>query len=249
MQKTKRSLVTFLLVVPFLFFQGCAQDKQFVKKDALLHSPLKCVRYETPGILRSTMAETFFLSTAAIALPGGSALLLVSDEYAKTRGEAMQSRLPDFGRLVLAKFSERMSVEAGDWPVPAVENNPVKEEYSDSCTLIEFKVKRLAYGYLDFMRGAGNGFLSKTVAIMKEPNGDLLWQKSFTYSSRDYERGKTLDEFEADGGKLLKDEMEFAAEKTVAAFYGDLKGEQQTDRPKTDLSASGGAAIERLGMP
>lgn len=220
-------IIALLMVITWtassLFLQGCAQDKAFVKKDAAAISPIKCIRYETPPILRSTMAETFFL-TAAVALPGGSALLVLSDEYAKARGEEMQMKIPDFGYLVMSKFIDKMSQEKTNWPELTVENKPVKEEYTESCTLVEFKVNRLAYGYLDFVRGGGNGFLSKTVVTMKDSTGDVLWQRNFTYLSKDFNRDKDINEFEADNGRLLKDELEFAAEKTASDFYQHLNG-------------------------
>lgn len=228
------------LMVSLLFLQGCTADKHFVKKDGVLTSNLKVVRYETPGILRSTMAETFFLTAATVALPGGSLLFMLSDEYAKTRGEKMQVKIPDFGYLVMDKFTRRLNNEVPNWPALTIVDKPVKEEgtpksqrlsgdpsedFAEPCTLIEIRVKRLAYGYLDFIRGGGNGFLSKTVITMKDPEGDVLWQKTFTYLSKDFNRDRDVDELEADDGKLLREELEFAAEKTASEFIKDLNGE------------------------
>ncbi|GAB4410364.1 MAG: hypothetical protein OHK0032_06140 [Thermodesulfovibrionales bacterium] len=236
MRRAANGLMVFIGMVSLLLLQGCTTDRHFVKKDGLLLSNLKVVRYETPGILRSTMAETFFLTTAAVALPGGSALLVLSDEYAKARGEKMQVKIPDFGYLVMDKFARRLKRERPDWPVLTVVEKPLKEEFTEPCTLIEIRVKRLAYGYLDFIRGGGNGFLSKTVITMKDPEGDVLWQKSFTYLSKDFNRDRDVDEFEADDGKLLKEELEFAAEKTVSEFFKHLKGEDSVAEVVRDRS-------------
>lgn len=216
--------MAFTLILSLAVLQGCAQDKSLVKKDALTLSPIKCIRYETPSILRSTMTETFFLTTAAVALPGGSVLMVLSDEYSKAKGMEMQMKIPDFGNLVMTKFIDKLGQEKNNRPSLTVENKPVTEEFSESCMMIEFKVNRLAYGYLDFIRGGGNGFLSKTVVTMKDPAGDVLWQKFFTYLSKDYNRDKNIDEFEADDGTLLKDEMEFAADKTASDFINHLNG-------------------------
>lgn len=225
MRKANALFVVLIWIVSFVFLQGCATDKSFVSNDIKLSTPIKVVRYETPGILRSTMTETFFL-TAAVALPGGSALFVLSDEYARSKGENMQMKIPDFGNLVMDKLVERLSRERPDWPKLIVERRPVAEDYSESCVLIEIKVNRLAYGYLDIIRGSGNGFLSKTVVAMKDPKGDVLWQKSFTYLSKDYERDKDIDEFEANDGKLLKEEIEFAVEKTVTELIKHLNGKE-----------------------
>lgn len=226
MKKLTGLLSCYVLIFSILFLQGCASDTPFVRKDTKSLSPLKVVRHETPPILRSTMAETFFLSTAAVALPGGSALLVLSDEYAKSKGGDMQMKIPDFGNLVMHKFVEKMNGGLIKFPVFTVENKPVLEDYADSCTVIEFKVKRVAYGYLDFIRGGGNGVLTKCTVTMKDSSGDILWEKNFTYLSKDFERTREVEEYEADDGKLLKEELEFAAEKTVSDFIAHLNGEQ-----------------------
>ncbi len=219
--------IIFVCIFTSFLLQGCTPDKPFVRKDEMLAPPLKVVRCETPGVLRSTMTETLLLTSVTVALPGGSALLILGDEYTKARGEDMQTKIPDFGYLVMDKFVQRLTKEKLDWPALTVLEKPVEKDYADSCTLIEFKVKRIAYGYLDFIRGGGgNGLLCKTVVTMKDPNGEVIWQKSYTYLSKDFNRDKDIDEFEADNGKLLKEEMEFAAEKTVSDFISHLNGEQ-----------------------
>ena len=72
-----------------------------------------------------------------------------------------------------------------------------------------------------------DGFLSKTVVTMKDPQGDVLWQKSYIYLSKDYDRGMSVDELEANDCDLLKEEMMFAAEKTVQDFVNHLNGNSQ----------------------
>lgn len=224
--------VNAILTVSILFFslflvQGCATDKAFVKNGQTAIAPLKVVRYKTPGIIRKNVNETFLLSAAAVALPGGTVLTAIGDDYAKSRGESMQQQLPDFGQLVMQKFVEQLGKGQAIWPRLIIEDKPAIEGHIETETLLEFRVQRLAYGYLDFMNGAGHGFLSKTVVTMKEPRGKVLWQKSFTYSSKDFDRGREIDAFEADDGKLLKEELAFAIEKTVAAFIEDFNAEKQ----------------------
>ena len=61
---------------------------------------------------------------------------------------------------------------------------------------------------------------------MIDSGGNLLWEKSFTYTSRKFNRNSNLDEFEADNGKSLKDEIKFAVEQTVSDFIGHFKAEK-----------------------
>jgi hypothetical protein len=224
----------FIWAAALFLIQGCASDRAYVKNNSVALSPLKVIRHETPGILRSTMAETFFLTAATVGLPGGSLLIVLGDEYSKARGQDMQMKIPDFGNLVVKKFAEKLNrdvIEEGC--VLNLEDKPVGEDFMPLCTVMEFKVGRLAYGYLDFVRGSGsNGFLSKTTVTMKDQTGEVLWQRSFTYLSKDYGRDREIDEFEAEEGRLLKEEIEFAAEKTAADFVGHLNGNEKDELAK-----------------
>jgi len=234
MKKLMSLFIGLLWIISSFLFQGCAADKHYVKKDFSSLSPVKVVRYETPGIERSTKTESLLITTAVIAVPGGSALLLLNDEYCETRGKEMQKKIPDFGLLVMNKFVEQVKNEIPDFPALTVECNPVDEEYSETGTLISFKVKRIAYGFLDPLRGSGNNFSSKTVVTMKGPQGEVLWQKNFLYLSENFDRSKEIDELETNNARLLKEEMEFAAEQTAADFVADLNGDIPEEHTKQD---------------
>ena len=231
-----RSLLALLLLSP-LFLAGCASgNKQFTKQDMSSSGPLKVCRYETPGIMKSTGTETALLALVTLAAPGGSALLVVGDEFARARGSDTQSRIPDFGFLVMNNFLQRITKERPDWPVPTVVQEPLKEDFAEKCTVIEFKVNRVAYGSIDLTRGGivlergldkgviSNGFLSKATVTMKDSQGEVLWQKSYVYLSENFDRNMSTDELEADNFTLLKEEMEFAAEKTAEDFIEHLNG-------------------------
>jgi len=230
-------LIIFSWIISCFFVQGCATDKPYVKKDFSSLEPVKVIRYETPGIERSTKTETLLITTAVIAAPGGSALLLLNDEYCETKGKEMQKKIPDFGFLVMNKFVEKLKTEIPVFPALAVECEPVDEEYSEASTLISFKVKRVAYGFLDPLRGSGNNFSSKTVVTMIDPQGNILWQRNFLYLSENYGRSKEIDELEADDARLLIEEMEFAAEQTAADFVADLNGDIPEEHSKQDLAS------------
>lgn len=234
-----------ILTVSLLVLQGCASSNtQFTKKDMQSSEPIKVVRYETPGIMKSTGTETAFLALVTLAAPGGTALLVLGDEYARARGSDTQIRIPDFGSLVMNKFVERMPIARPDWPELIPLPDPVSEDLSEKNAFIEFKVSRVAYGSLDLTRGGivlergldkgfvSDGFLSKTVVTMKDPQGEVLWQKSFVYLSDNFGRAKNVDELEADGFKLLIEEMEFAADKTVTDFIEHLNGERTGENDK-----------------
>lgn len=224
MKKSVAVPIVLCLMLSLIILQGCTSNKAYVKRDPALISPLKCIRYETPSIQKKTAGESLLIGAAVIVAPGGPAIYLMGEEYAKLRGKDIQNIIPDFGSLVIDKFGEKITRETEEFPDLTVVNPPVQDDYADTCTLIEFKVKKLTYGYLGPWNG--KGFLSDTVASMKDKTGEVLWQKDFTYMSKDFERDREMEEFEADEGKLLKEEFEFAAEKTATDFYQDLTGKK-----------------------
>jgi hypothetical protein len=233
--------IVLVLSCSLLFLSACASSEKKLLKGVPSAEPIKVCRYETPGIMKSTGTETALLAAITVAAPGGSALLLVGDEYNRARGSGTQSKIPDFGSLVMDKFVERVKTARPDWPQLSVIPTPLQEDFSETCTVIEFKVARVAYGSLDLTRGGvvfergldrglvSTGFLSKAMVTMKDSEGEVIWQKSYIYLSDNFGREKSLDELEADDYKLLKEEMAFAAEKTAEDFVEHLTGEKKKE--------------------
>jgi len=232
-----RPPITIIAAVMLLVL-GCSPkyNHALVKRDLSALGPIKVVRHETPGILKASGTETGFLALATLAVPGGSALFFVGDAYGKARGAGTQNEIPDFGSMVMERFLGSVSQAVPDCPELTPLQDPLKEDFSEHTAVIEFDVKRLAYGSVDLTRGGiiiehgldkgviADGFLSKTVVTMKDPQGEVLWQKGYVYLSKDHDRGMSLDELEADNYCLLKEEMAFAAEQTVQDFISHLSG-------------------------
>jgi len=236
------ALATILVLsCSLLFLNACASSEKKLLKSMPSAEPIKVCRYETPGIMKSTGTETALLAAITAAAPGGTALLLLGDEYNRARASGTQSKIPDFGSLVMDKFVERVKTARPDWPQLSVIPTPLQEDFSEKCTVVEFKVSRVAYGSLDLTRGGvvfergldkglvSTGFLSKTMVTMKDSEGEVIWQKSYIYLSDNFGREKSLDELEADDYKLLKEEMAFAAEKTAEDFVEHLADEKKKE--------------------
>ena len=253
MQLASLRLPLTIILSAMLPVLGCSSkyNHALVDRDLSSLGPIKVVRHETPGIVKASGTETGFLALATLAVPGGSALLFVGDAYGKARGAGTQSQIPDFGSMVMEKFLGRVSQVVPDCPELMPLQDPLKEDFSEQSAVIEFDVKRLAYGSVDLTRGGiimehgldkgviADGFLSKTVVTMKDPLGEVLWQKGYIYLSKDHDRGMSLDELEADNYCLLKEEMDFAAEQTVQDFLTHLRG-----KPDKVAAASGDAGIK-----
>ena len=231
-------IIAAIIPAVLLLLPGCSQkyNHPLVDRNLAPLGPIKVVRYETPGILKASGAETGLLTLVTVAAPGGSALLFIGDAYGKARGAGTQSVIPDFGAVVMEKFLEGANKTLPDCPLLTPLSEPLKEGFSEHSSVIELEVKRLAYGSIDLTRGGiilergldngviADGFLSKTVATMKNPQGEVLWQKGYIYLSKDHDRAMSLEDLESNDYCLLKEEMTFAAEQTVREFINDLRG-------------------------
>lgn len=227
-----------LVPLVFLLVSGCSAKYKQAPADLNLSSlgPLKIVRNETPGIMKSAGTETHLLALMTIAAPGGSALLVLGDALGKARGSETQTVIPDFGTLVQDRMAEGLAANFPSASAVEVIKNPQTEEFSGSSAVMELNVKRLAYGSIDLTRGGVvldrgldkglivDGFLSKTEVILKDRQGEVLWQMSHLYLSKDFGRERPLQDLEADNCDLLKQEMQFAALKTAEEFIRDLNG-------------------------
>lgn len=236
MKRARPSAIGLFVIFAATVVAGCGGKNTYAfgQRDMSSLAPIKVVRFETPGILKSTKAETGFLALATIAAPGGSALFVVGDAYNKVRGSGTNEIIPDFGSLVMDRFVQEITVTHSDWPILTIVPEPISEEISEHSTIIEFNVNRIAYGSIDLTRGGiileqgfekgfvSDGFLSKTTVTMKDSEGEVIWQKCFIYLSKDFGHEMTLDELEANDYALLRQEMAFAAEKTTQDFISHL---------------------------
>ncbi|MDA8240066.1 MAG: hypothetical protein M0Z67_06815 [Nitrospiraceae bacterium] len=78
--------------------------------------------------MKKTATGTFLLASAAIALPGGSAFLVLGDNIAQSSGERMQETIPDFGYLVINKLGKRLNNGSKSMPAVTVQDQPIPEE-------------------------------------------------------------------------------------------------------------------------
>ncbi|MBA4373977.1 MAG: hypothetical protein C0402_14095 [Thermodesulfovibrio sp.] len=229
-----------LIMIVFLTSAGCSAKYKQAPSDLNLSSlgPLKIIRHETPGIMKSAGTETHLLALVTIAAPGGSALLVLGDAIGKARGTETQTVIPDFGTLVLDRMAEGIATSFPSASAVEVVREPLTEEFNGSSAVMELNVKRLAYGSIDLSRGGVvldrgldkglivDGFLSKTEVTLKDRQGEVLWQMSHLYLSKDFGRERPIDDLEADNCDLLRQEMQFAAVKTAEEFIRDLNGKK-----------------------
>lgn len=247
MQRITSWLIILAYAFSLLLSQGCAAtiDRPFIQKDPQKLSPLRVIRYKTPELQKATpgdIAPGLILGTLITAplfiIPplGGAALGGVTGAMteAKRAGAGKQLReslgLPDFGEVVMKKFVERAGKELPELPAMAVQVGPVEETpLYESGAFLELKVDSVV---LVVASDEKAGFGALVTAALNDFHSNVLWQKRVNYAqsldaATRSSRGRPLKEFEADNGKLLKEEMDFAAETLVSNLIAHFKGEEK----------------------
>ncbi len=234
MEKTIRYIQFFMLIVSTTTLFSCAAAHKPLDLSSL--SPLRVIRFDTPDmnkhspgtILKSALYPTSWVCYTFLSD-------ISKDMAEKMEGRSLRDKcgLPDFGQLVLNKFTGRVAKELHDWPEMLIENNPVQEPRTQpmvqETTLFqryyEYKSNNILSFTVDsihFWTWIQEDFRTTTVAELRAPTGELIWTKRYYYSQRKADREREVEEMMANNCKLLKEEMDYAAEKTVNVFIEDI---------------------------
>lgn len=221
-----RIIILFGLIS--LFLEGCAGNKLIYSKDDLKKIEfIKVVRHETPAFKLST-SEIRNAALAPLVFVGVIGTMVISETAMRIGGEKIKEQfsIPDFGEIVMKKFAQSVRKEIPQWPMMILENKPVSYDYTHQAgVLLEFSVDAWDLSYVMFREGADSAgiFSSITKVKMVDNKGEVLWEKNYKYLSGEFGRVRKVEELEAENGRLLKEEVEFAAEKTVSALFQNIK--------------------------
>lgn len=219
--KYRRIVMLMVLLVSIVSLYGCSANQAFVLKDAKSIGPLKVVRYEGPPLLIWSRAQ--HVGSEAMPLLLGIPISYTVEEQSRAFCEI--AKMPDYTELVMKGFVKRIGEEIPDWPQMQVENNPVKEDnYKyDGGPLLVFSTSVVKFK-------PDPGFHCKTTATMTDRNGAVLWKKEFSYNTREIKGyfsmpmfGYDTSLYTADNGKLLKEEMNYAANMAINDFVKHFK--------------------------
>lgn len=215
MKRIGPCIIIFISIISLVCVQGCSVDKPFVKADMTSISSLQVVRYPTPTMTEDRLWLDIVAAVTLGPLVGG----------ALAESMLQVKKVTDFGEMVMLKFCETATKEIPGWPVMTIEEQVATDDYAFQGKVLVFRVDRLV---LD----DHHGLISIVTVTMKDSHGNVrqsygndLWKKRCIYTSRKSDRRRTISEFKADNGRLLAEEIEFAAEKTVQDFIGHFKKE------------------------
>jgi len=225
MRKVTPWMLSFIVLFYFFLLQGCASNKPLVNKDFTSLAPLTVVcHYGDKGPIH-------------IVSTGGTVISLLSPiagigtmVYEHSLEKKMKSALEtSFEELVVGKFVDRASKEIPNWPVMTIKKAPIMNSYKEYRYYIYNLHKFIAGNTMlftfisEFKTGLVSSNLEmKSKAIIRDSGGNLLWMKVFVYNSKKFGRKWSFKEYKADNFKLLKEEMEFAADTIVSNFIESL---------------------------
>lgn len=215
---------SFLVLLSMLLcLSGCASpDKRLSKSDLDVVKSVKLARLSPPPLLKETVgAQAVAITGIMFGAIGGGLGGAIYYKMIESAGKEVQEKcaLPDFSELVMNKLAERIPREVERWPVMVPEKDPVTPEYangSDHTLLVRVHLLKIRNG---------QGLVAGVTTLLHDPQSNVLWQKRFSYISSNYDRIGELEMLEADNGKLLREEYEYAAEKAVSTFIEDLRGD------------------------
>ncbi|MGO9022208.1 MAG: hypothetical protein ACLQVJ_28050 [Syntrophobacteraceae bacterium] len=223
--------LTFIGLILFISW-GCATP---IKQSAITNmksmNSLQIVRTKPQCLAERTLGSQAVAMTGVMfGAIGGAISGGISMEVESRHGRELAEKyaLPDYGALVFNNFADLVQKDFPDWPKPVVKAEPVNDEdYKCNGYTIVLCVNQVV---LDATT-ASTVLRAWTVAKMNDPDGNVVWEKEVMYKSSDYSRSHSLEQFEADNGELLKDELNFSAEKTTADLIHHLKYGNSVEKP------------------
>jgi len=219
----KQSFKTFSIVFTvFLFLSGCAAtDKKLVKEDLNPINSMTMAQLKSPPLLKETTGSKVAGMTGVMfGAIGGGLGGGIQYKMMESNGKELQEKcdLPNYGERVFKQLVERIPNEVKGWPKIVVKNEPISDESevtNDYAILVKVKLVKVE---------DGAGLSAWTTAQLRNPQGGILWEKNVKYETKKFGRQCGLDILEADKGKLLREEYEFAILNTVSTMINDLNG-------------------------
>jgi len=207
------SVATGLASAILLSMLGCASyGKRLTPQQFESLAPLHVVCIREPG-LKVWTAEAFAFGSAAGMLlsPAFGPNLMLS--LTKSQDTAQLG----FGGLVAAKFIARAKGEIPGWPAVIVEQGPVPDPYLHrSRTSLEFRVTEMKL--VEYL-----GLTCIVEAQIKTLGSPPFWGRRFGFKSRGNNRTQRLASWQADDYRLLKEELQTAADSIADGFISSLK--------------------------
>jgi hypothetical protein len=200
------------IVVATVLLAACSTNKPLegVRLESI--APLDVVQLPTPEVQRHSPGT----------MAGGGLLLggLGMEVAAAAEGKKLREQcgLDAFGTLVVAKFAT-----AAPQAIPSLAGMRAVAPPAGGTARPGAYVLTVKPGYVWlYTFGAAQGLNAGAVATITSPAGNVLWEKTGHYTSKEAGRVRSIDALEADSCRLLKEEMREAAGVIAAQWIADL---------------------------
>lgn len=201
---------------------GCAvTDKQLSKDSLKPITSMTAAHIKSPPLLKETTGSTVAGVTGMMfGAIGGGLGGAIQYKMMESSGKELQEKcnLPNFGERLFKHAIDRIPREVKDWPRITIKNEPISDESdidNDYAIILQIKAVKVKDGI---------GLSTWTSARLRDPEGNTLWEKTVRYETKKAGRNCDLDVLEADNGKLLHQEYDFAIEDSISALINDLNG-------------------------
>ncbi len=213
-----RRSIAVAVAIAIIFLHGCAIERPLKISNLKSIPSIKVVRYETPQLIKSTLASKA-VGMAGFAVGFGPVGGVVADTMERNAGKEMfrKSTLPDFGKLMTDQFVQRVSTEIPGFPPLQLVEEPMGEDFTPAA---EYVITLRVY----VLKVDDSGFTAWVTAKMTDPNGLMPWLRDYVYKSKNFNRAHTLAEYEAGDGSIFKEEYYFALDNVVSELVISLKG-------------------------
>jgi hypothetical protein len=231
-KKIISGLISCLLIISLFLVQGCASNIKLIRENINTEVPIKVARYETPKLEKRSLGRVFLTAVpvGVITYAGGLLLgiasipvfSLIDTGISKHYGSELSGKceLKDYGELIIAQLAIGLNDEIDAWPEIEIVDEAIDADYYDS----ESYLLSIQVNYINLFNTVNDeNIIISTTAELKDIFDNAIWRKKFNYSANDFNRKHNIQELEADNCNLLKEEIDFAVNKTVTAFIEDLK--------------------------
>ena len=201
----------FVLIANSLMLQECAASNTSLKKEDLESiRKVKVVRSKTPTLDVQGGVNLF----AAIFPVVGLVAIPINDQASK---DANKNTVPDMGDLLTKSFASQIRNEIPNWREIDIETMPVTMPLSDGYHYRDGNLFTFDISYVCLCRR----FSSAVEVQMLDSNGNIVFNGFTRYlADGDY---KSPEEYSAEGGKLLIEDMRIASYKMAKEIIKQLK--------------------------
>lgn len=224
-------MVACSLVFPSFLLQGCATGKGLTMESVDQQGSIKVVRFRTPPLKRENYWRGFAIDIPAIfimvdysislGLAGAFLADVISHDIAVKEGRRVTEDcgLPDYGQLLAERFAGAVCREIPGWPAMEIIDEAIEHDFAfEEGHVFFIRVNDLTLSGGDMSRE-----FEIRVTVEMYNGKERVWYEFFIYNPGEYSRVDDIDALTADWCGLLREQMEFAAEKTSAELAGRLK--------------------------